>query len=71
MLYYDRAYMGAGNYGVAAAAEYVRQAGDRHFAGETAMLSGLFKAPKQVLADGRSGGGARPGPASNMVVPGS
>jgi len=45
-MYYDRAYMGAGNYGVAAAAEYYfgKPVTDISLA-EAAMLSGLFKAP--------------------------
>jgi penicillin-binding protein 1A len=45
-MYYDRAYMGAGNFGVAAAAEYYfdKPVTDISLA-EAAMLSGLFKAP--------------------------
>lgn len=45
-LYFDRAYMGGGNFGVAAAAEYYfgKSVLDVSLA-EAAMLSGLFKAP--------------------------
>ena len=45
-LYFDRAYMGAGNFGVAAAAEYYfgKKVTDINLA-EAAMLAGLFKAP--------------------------
>ena len=45
-LYFDRAYMGAGNFGVAAAAEYYfgKKVTDINLA-EGAMLAGLFKAP--------------------------
>ncbi|MGN6100966.1 MAG: transglycosylase domain-containing protein [Devosia sp.] len=45
-MYYDRAYMGAGNFGVAAAAEYYfgKPVTDINLA-EAAMLSGMFKAP--------------------------
>ncbi len=45
-LYFDRAYMGAGNFGVAAAAEYYfgKKVTDINLA-ESAMLAGLFKAP--------------------------
>jgi penicillin-binding protein 1A len=45
-MYYDRVYMGAGNFGVAAAAEYYfgKPVTDIDLA-EAAMLSGLFKAP--------------------------
>jgi penicillin-binding protein 1A len=45
-MYYDRAYMGAGNFGVAAAAEYYfgKPVTDISLA-EAAMLTGLFKAP--------------------------
>ncbi len=45
-LYFDRAYMGGGNFGVAAAAEYYfgKSVLDINLA-EAAMLSGLFKAP--------------------------
>jgi penicillin-binding protein 1A len=45
-LYFDRAYMGGGNFGVAAAAEYYfgKKVQDIDLA-ESAMLSGLFKAP--------------------------
>jgi penicillin-binding protein 1A len=45
-MYYDRVYMGAGNFGVAAAAEYYfgKPVTDINLA-EAAMLSGLYKAP--------------------------
>jgi len=45
-LYFDRAYMGGGNFGVAAAAEYYfgKKVTDINLA-EAAMLAGLFKAP--------------------------
>ena len=45
-LYFDRAYMGGGNFGVVAAAEYYfgKKVQDINLA-EAAMLSGLFKAP--------------------------
>ncbi|MEO5806028.1 PBP1A family penicillin-binding protein [Devosia sp.] len=45
-LYYDRAYMGGGNFGVAAASEYYfgKKVTDINLS-EAAMLSGLFKAP--------------------------
>ncbi|ODT79786.1 MAG: penicillin-binding protein [Pelagibacterium sp. SCN 64-44] len=45
-LYFDRAYMGGGNYGVVAAADYYfgKKVQDITLA-EAAMLSGLFKAP--------------------------
>ncbi|HET8726645.1 MAG TPA: PBP1A family penicillin-binding protein, partial [Alphaproteobacteria bacterium] len=45
-MYYDRVYMGAGNFGVAAAAEYYfgKPVTDVNLA-EAAMLAGLFKAP--------------------------
>ena len=45
-LYFDRAYMGGGNFGVAAAAEYYfgKKITDVNLA-EAAMLAGLFKAP--------------------------
>jgi penicillin-binding protein 1A len=45
-MYYDRVYMGAGNFGVAAAAEYYfgKPVTDINLS-EAAMLSGLFKAP--------------------------
>jgi penicillin-binding protein 1A len=45
-LYFDRAYMGGGNFGVAAAAEYYfgKKVTDIDLA-EAAMLAGLFKAP--------------------------
>ena len=45
-MYYDRAYMGAGNFGVAAAAQYYfgKPVTDISLA-EAAMLSGLYKAP--------------------------
>lgn len=45
-LYFDRAYMGGGNFGVAAAAEYYfgKSVQDINLA-EAAMLAGLFKAP--------------------------
>jgi penicillin-binding protein 1A len=45
-LYFDRAYMGAGNFGVAAAAEYYfgKKVTDISLS-EAAMLAGLFKAP--------------------------
>lgn len=45
-LYFDRAYMGGGNFGVVAAAEYYfgKQVQDITLA-ESAMLAGLFKAP--------------------------
>lgn len=45
-LYYNRAYMGGGNFGVAAAAEFYfgKKVTDVNMA-ESAMMSGLFKAP--------------------------
>jgi len=45
-LYFDRAYMGGGNFGVVAAAEYYfgKKVQDINLA-EAAMLAGLFKAP--------------------------
>src|SRR4029079_8870640 len=45
-MYFDRAYMGGGNFGVAAAAEYYfgKKVTDINLA-EAAMLAGLFKAP--------------------------
>jgi penicillin-binding protein 1A len=45
-MYFDRAYMGGGNFGVAAAAEYYfgKKVTDVNLA-EAAMLAGLFKAP--------------------------
>ncbi len=45
-MYFDRAYMGGGNFGVAAAAEYYfgKKITDINLA-EAAMLAGLFKAP--------------------------
>lgn len=45
-LYFDRAYMGGGNFGVVAAAEYYfgKEIQDINLA-ESAMLAGLFKAP--------------------------
>jgi len=45
-MYFDRAYMGNGNFGVAAAAEYYfgKKVTDINLA-EAAMLAGLFKAP--------------------------
>ena len=45
-MYFDKAYMGAGNFGVAAAAEYYfgKKITDVNLA-EAAMLAGLFKAP--------------------------
>ena len=45
-LYFDRAYMGGGNFGVAAASEYYfgKKITDVNLA-EAAMLAGLFKAP--------------------------
>ena len=45
-LYFDRAYMGGGNFGVVAASEYYfgKKVQDINLA-EAAMLSGLFKAP--------------------------
>jgi penicillin-binding protein 1A len=45
-LYFDRAYMGGGNFGVAAASEYYfgKKVTDINLA-EAAMLAGLFKAP--------------------------
>ena len=45
-LYFDRAYMGGGNFGVVAAADYYfgKKVQDINLA-EAAMLSGLFKAP--------------------------
>ncbi|WP_246778323.1 transglycosylase domain-containing protein [Maritalea myrionectae] len=45
-LYFDRAYMGGGNFGVAAAAEYYfgKKVQDISLS-ESAMLAGLFKAP--------------------------
>lgn len=45
-LYFDRAYMGGGNFGVAAAAEYYfkKDVQDINLS-EAAMLSGMFKAP--------------------------
>ncbi len=45
-LYFDRAYMGGGNFGVTAAAEYYfgKKVQDINLA-ESAMLAGLFKAP--------------------------
>ncbi|WDR02742.1 PBP1A family penicillin-binding protein [Devosia algicola] len=45
-LYFDRAYMGGGNFGVTAAAEYYfgKKVNDINLA-EAAMLAGLFKAP--------------------------
>ncbi len=45
-LYFDRAYMGGGNFGVAAAAEYYfgKKVQDISLA-EAAMMAGLFKAP--------------------------
>ncbi|WDR06413.1 PBP1A family penicillin-binding protein [Devosia rhodophyticola] len=45
-LYFDRAYMGGGNFGVTAAAEYYfgKKVSDINLA-EAAMLAGLFKAP--------------------------
>ncbi|MEO6394792.1 MAG: PBP1A family penicillin-binding protein [Devosia sp.] len=45
-LYFDRAYMGGGNFGVAAASEYYfnKKVVDINLA-EAAMLAGLFKAP--------------------------
>ncbi len=45
-LYFDRAYMGGGNFGVTAASEYYfgKKVTDINLA-EAAMLSGLFKAP--------------------------
>ena len=47
-MYYDRVYMGAGNFGVAAAAEYYfgKPVTDISLA-EAAMLSGLYKAPSK------------------------
>lgn len=45
-LYLDRAYMGGGTFGVAAAAEYYFGKSVRHVSvAEAAMLAGLFKAP--------------------------
>jgi len=47
-MYYDRVYMGAGNFGVAAAAQYYfgKPVTDISLA-EAAMLSGLYKAPSK------------------------
>ncbi|HHG89974.1 MAG TPA: PBP1A family penicillin-binding protein, partial [Devosia sp.] len=47
-LYFDRAYMGGGNFGVAAASEYYFGKSVRDIGlAEAAMLAGLFKAPSK------------------------
>ncbi len=47
-LYFDRAYMGGGNFGVAAAAEYYFDKSVRDITlAEAAMLAGMFKAPSR------------------------
>ncbi len=47
-LYFDRAYMGGGNFGVAAASEYFFGKSVRDIGlSEAAMLAGLFKAPSR------------------------
>ena len=59
-LYLDRAYMGAGTFGVDAAAQFYfnKSARDVNLA-EAAMLAGLFKAPTKYSPDRQSAGGAR------------
>lgn len=62
-LYFDRAYMGGGNFGVAAAAEYYFGKKVQNISlAEAAMLAGLFKAPTKyaphidlAAARGRAG----------------
>ena len=60
-LYLDRAYMGGGNFGVAAAADFYfgKSVKDLTLA-ESAMLAGLFKAPSR-FSPNQPAGGARTG----------
>ena len=59
-LYLDRAYMGGGNFGAAAAAEFYfgKSVTDLSLA-ESAMLAGLFKAPSRFFSPYQSSGCAR------------
>ncbi len=60
-LYLDRAYMGGGNLGVAAASEFYfdKPVGDLDLA-ESAMLAGLYKAPARLCAACQPARRARP-----------
>ena len=60
-LYLDRAYMGGGNFGAAAAAEFYfgKSVTDLSLA-ESAMLAGLFKAPSRLFSPYQSSGFAAP-----------